>query len=127
MNVGVHSGAMQHLTRSTTQLFHDRTMSLISHCQAAIVLVGSDAEEASLAHLLPHIVREFIGVVDGLCNILGDFPSCKLDSPLPQLLQIVLSWRGKSLWVFGRSIPLLIPLRCEEASVRGGYAGCPST
>jgi len=75
-------------------------MSLISHCQAAVILVGCDSKEASFAHLLPHLVGEFIGVVDSLSKVLRNLPSCKLDSPLPQFFQVVLSWRGESLGVF---------------------------
>jgi hypothetical protein len=91
---------MLNLTRSTTQFFHDRAMSLISHRQAAVVFVCGNTQKASLAHLLPHVVGEFIGVVDGLCNVLWDLSSCKLNSPLPQFLQVVLCWRGESLGVF---------------------------
>ena len=94
-------------------------MSLVAHGKTTVVLVGSDTQEASLAHLLPHFIGELIAVVDVLGDFLRNLSSCKLNRAFSQLVQIVLRRRGESLWVLGRGMSLLVELCGEKASFGG--------
>ena len=94
-------------------------MGLVAHGKTTVVLVGSDTQEASLAHLLPHFIGELIAVIDVLGDFLRNLSSCKFNCAFSQLVQIVLRRRGESLWVLGRGMSLLVELCGEKASFGG--------
>jgi len=94
-------------------------MSLVAHSKTTVVFVGGDAQEASLAHLLPHFVGELIAVVDVLGDFLRNLSSGKLDRAFSQLVQVVLGGWGESLWVLCRGMSLLVVLCGENASPGG--------
>ena len=94
-------------------------MSLVSHGKTTVVLVGSDTQEASLAHLLPHFIGELIAVIDELSDFLRNLSSCELNRAFSQLVQIVLRRWGESLWVLCRGMSLLVVLCGEKASFGG--------
>ena len=50
------------LTRCATQFLHDDAMCLVSHSKSSILLIGSRAQEASVAELLPHVHGK--GIID---------------------------------------------------------------
>ena len=94
-------------------------MSLVAHGKTTIVLIGSNTQEASLAHLLPHLIGKLITVIDVLSNFLRNFSSCELNRAFSQLVQVVLRRWGESLWVLGRGMSLLVVLCGEKASFGG--------
>jgi len=94
-------------------------MSLVAHGKTTVVLVGGNTKEASLAHLLPHFIGEFIAVVDVLSDFLRDLSSCKLDRAFSQFVKIVLRRWRESLGVLCRGMSLLVVLCGEKASLGG--------
>ena len=94
-------------------------MGLVAHGKTTVVLVGGNAQEASLAHFLPHFIGELIAVVDVLGDFLRNLSSCKLDRAFSQFVQIVLRGWRESLWVLCRGMSLLVVLRGEKASLGG--------
>ena len=94
-------------------------MSLVAHGETTVVLIGGNAQEASLAHLLPHFIGELIAVVHVLGDFLRNLASCKLNRAFSQLVQIVLRRWGESLWVLCRGMSLLVELCGEKASFGG--------
>lgn len=68
------------------ELFHDHAVSLVPHSEAAILLARCDAEEASLAELLPHVVGERILAVCLGSNLFWDLSSRKFLHALAQLV-----------------------------------------
>lgn len=110
------TGISSLLTRCPTELLHNCAVGLISHGETTVVLISGNAEEAGLAHFLPHIVGEFVAVIDILCDFLRDLSPGKLNGSLPQFLQIILGRRGKSFGMLGRRIALLVKLSRECTS-----------
>lgn len=94
-------------------------MSLVAHGKTTVVLVGGNTQEASLAHLLPHLVGELIAMVDMLCDFLRNLSSCEFDRAFSQFVKVILRRRGESLWMLCRGMSLLVVLCGEKASFGG--------
>ena len=91
-------------TTRPAQLLHDHAVRLVAHGQAAVLLARRDAEEASLAKLLPHVVGERILAVCPRSYFLGDLAARKVLHALAQLVEVGLRGRCEAHGVFGRGV-----------------------
>lgn len=79
-------------------------MRLISHPQAAVVFVGRYPQKPRFAHLLPHFVWELVAVVDGLRDIMADFPPGEFLRAFAEFFELVLGWGREVRGMFCGSV-----------------------
>ena len=63
-------------------------MGLVSHCQAAKLLVGRYAQEARLAKLLPHVVGELILLVGAGGDFFGYLAAGEVADRVAQFIEV---------------------------------------
>jgi hypothetical protein len=100
----------------SAQLFHNNTMRLVAHGQAAELLVGCYAQEAGLTKLPPHVVGELIDLVRLCSKLFGDFAAHKISYALAEFIEVRLCGWDKVLGVLGRCVAT-----CGEGE---GTRGC---